>query len=314
MANFPTSFDTLSNPSGSDYTDNPSLSSQLSTLNDIAELVEAKIGIDSSAVTTSFDYKLSGVTGSDKAASVAGTETLTNKTLATPTITAGVAATSFDMNGQKLILDADADTSITADTNDQIDIEIAGADDFQFTANDFTALSGSVISTNTINETTGGSGVTIDGVLLKDDKVVIDSGERLGVDGSDNTTIGKNSVRATRFVAITPVEVLSTDPLDTTWTDLDVTANTSARAFAVALFAFIASATTAGRGAFARKNGTALVRGSLTRVARNISTIVSGIGTRTVELDSDQKFEWSVDDIDVSSLKLVIDGYWEYVD
>ena len=40
-----------------------------------------------------------------------------------------------DLNGAKLIIDADADTSITADTDDQIDIEIAGADDFQFTAN-----------------------------------------------------------------------------------------------------------------------------------------------------------------------------------
>ena len=50
---------------------------------------------------------------------------------------------TLDVNGQELILDADADTSITADTDDQIDIKIAGADDFQFTANTFTALSGS---------------------------------------------------------------------------------------------------------------------------------------------------------------------------
>lgn len=51
-----------------------------------------------------------------------------------------------DMNGTKIDLDADADTSITADTNNQIDIEIAGADDFVFTANDFEALAGSSIS------------------------------------------------------------------------------------------------------------------------------------------------------------------------
>ena len=48
-----------------------------------------------------------------------------------------------DLDGKELILDADADTSITADTDDQIDIKIAGADDFRFTANTFTALSGS---------------------------------------------------------------------------------------------------------------------------------------------------------------------------
>lgn len=53
---------------------------------------------------------------------------------------------ALDFNGKVLILDADADTTITADTDDQIDIEIAGADDFQFTPNDFSALSGSTIN------------------------------------------------------------------------------------------------------------------------------------------------------------------------
>ena len=50
-----------------------------------------------------------------------------------------------DLEGRELVLDADGDTTITADTDDQIDIKIAGADDFQFTANTFTAQSGSSI-------------------------------------------------------------------------------------------------------------------------------------------------------------------------
>ena len=37
-------------------------------------------------------------------------------------------AAAVDLNGVELILDADQDTSITADTDDQIDIRIAGAD------------------------------------------------------------------------------------------------------------------------------------------------------------------------------------------
>jgi hypothetical protein len=49
-----------------------------------------------------------------------------------------------------IILDADGDTTISADTDDQIDIKIAGADDFQFTANTFTAQSGSTITTPTL--------------------------------------------------------------------------------------------------------------------------------------------------------------------
>lgn len=59
----------------------------------------------------------------------------------------------IDLNGQELILDADADTSITADTDDQIDIEVAGADDFKITADDFELLAGSDIGVeNATNE------------------------------------------------------------------------------------------------------------------------------------------------------------------
>jgi len=56
----------------------------------------------------------------------------------------------IDLNANELIIDLDADTSITADTDDQIDIKIAGADDFRFTANTFTALAGSTITGPTI--------------------------------------------------------------------------------------------------------------------------------------------------------------------
>ena len=41
---------------------------------------------------------------------------------------------SPDINGTKLIIDADGDTSITADTDDQIDIEVAGSDEIRITA------------------------------------------------------------------------------------------------------------------------------------------------------------------------------------
>ncbi len=43
--------------------------------------IKTKVGVDGSAVTTSHDYKLSGVTGSDKAVSKTGSEVLTNKTI-----------------------------------------------------------------------------------------------------------------------------------------------------------------------------------------------------------------------------------------
>ena len=53
------------------------------------------------------------------------------------TLTAPVIATSLDMNGSELILDADADTSITADTDDTIDFKINGTDVFQMTSTKF---------------------------------------------------------------------------------------------------------------------------------------------------------------------------------
>jgi hypothetical protein len=51
----------------------------------------------------------------------------------------------LDLNGTELILDADADTSITADTDDQIDFRIGGADKMEMNA---TAFSGGAIYEN----------------------------------------------------------------------------------------------------------------------------------------------------------------------
>ena len=50
-----------------------------------------------------------------------------------PILTAATIATSLDLNGQELIIDADGDTSLHASTNDQIDIKVAGADQFTIT-------------------------------------------------------------------------------------------------------------------------------------------------------------------------------------
>ena len=50
------------------------------------------------------------------------------------------------MNGTELVLDADADTSITADTDDTIDIKIAGADEYQLTATTLDAKGNDILS------------------------------------------------------------------------------------------------------------------------------------------------------------------------
>ena len=59
-SNFPSSLDSFTNPSSSDAMDSVSVphATQHSDLNDAVEALEAKVGANSSAVTTSHDYKI----------------------------------------------------------------------------------------------------------------------------------------------------------------------------------------------------------------------------------------------------------------
>ena len=87
-------------------------------------------------------FMVSGQTGVTWGTSDKGTKILYCN--GTDVIDTGItSAGAFDLDGNELILDADADTSITADTDDQIDFRIAGADDFTMTANAFNVLTGS---------------------------------------------------------------------------------------------------------------------------------------------------------------------------
>ena len=121
-----------------------------------------------------------------------------------------VAGSAIDMNGLELILDVDADTSITADTDDQIDIRIAGADDFVFTADKFTAATSSgIVLTKTaatsdeatsagaltsnnynISHTLTQNGALADDAILAD--VVVTSDKVLAT----STVIGNSSLNA----------------------------------------------------------------------------------------------------------------------
>jgi len=123
----------------------------------------------SGAYTVQFKY----ATGSGSSLTFAATDKGTKLVYATADdgtnpnlVDSGIGSTAgHDLDGNELILDADADTSITADTDDQIDIKIAGADDFQFTANTFTAQSGSTIAAQALTATT----VTASGIVKTDD-------------------------------------------------------------------------------------------------------------------------------------------------
>jgi hypothetical protein len=107
-----------------------------------------------------------------------------------------------DLNGNELVIDADGDTSITADTDDQIDIKIAGADDFQFTANTFTAQSGSTIAAQALTATTITSSSTVDiqgqELILdadNDTSITADTDDRIDVKiaNTDHISFGTSS-------------------------------------------------------------------------------------------------------------------------
>lgn len=81
--NFPTSLDTFTNPTSSDTLDSPDHAVQHSDVNDAVEALEAKVGVDSSAVTTSHDYILANkVIKNDAAAEYTATLNFNATTLA----------------------------------------------------------------------------------------------------------------------------------------------------------------------------------------------------------------------------------------
>jgi len=99
-------------------------------------------GINTSATGSTVTLAIDGTVVTESS-----TDTLTNKTLTNPTINTGTFANSTinsptlttpDLNGSELILDADQDTSITADTDDQVDIKIGGSDKISATSSQLT--------------------------------------------------------------------------------------------------------------------------------------------------------------------------------
>lgn len=111
-----------------------------------------------------------------------------------PTITAATVATSLDMNGNELILDADADTSITADTDDQIDIKIGGSDEINITGTEIAPAADGGISLGTSSKKF--SNLYASGT--------VDLGSNVNIDGGsvDGAAIGANAASTGAFTSI----------------------------------------------------------------------------------------------------------------
>ena len=176
------------------------------------------------AYTLTFKY----VSGSGSTVAFAATDKGTKIVYATADhatnpnmVDTGISSTgAHDLDGNELILDADADTSITADTDDQIDIKIAGADDFQFTANTFTAQAGSTIAAQALTATT----VTASGIVKTDDTTEATSTTDGSLQTDGGLSVAKDAVFGDDVKLLSDSAVLSFGAdSDTTLTHTDGT-------------------------------------------------------------------------------------------
>lgn len=106
-----------------------------------------------------------------------------------------------DLNGGELILDADGDTSITADTDDQIDIRVSGADDFVITANTFTASTGSIFAGEvfSFNGATGANEI----------RLVTNLADALSIEDTAGDLIVIDTTTGTQVITVTPATTVT---------------------------------------------------------------------------------------------------------
>ena len=105
--NFPASLDALTNPTSSDSLSSPSHSAQHANVNDAVEALQAKVGADSSAVTSSLDYKvaqLEAISHGKILQVVRATDSTTRTTTSTSFVDANISVTITPTSATSTIL------------------------------------------------------------------------------------------------------------------------------------------------------------------------------------------------------------------
>lgn len=186
---YPTTLDTFSNPIGTDKVNNAVAglvhSTQHAQANDAIEALEAKVGATNSAVTTSHDYKLSEVTGSDKAVSKAGSQALTNKTIDGNSNTLTVLAPT-QLSGLVPMANGGLNVALSDPNADRILFWDDSAGQYAY----LTAGSGLVIAGTTISA----SGTVLNTTLTANEDLT--AGQTVGI---SNFVTGDKIARAGRF-------------------------------------------------------------------------------------------------------------------
>lgn len=187
--NFPTNLDTFTNPSATDEVGvaigGRTHSQFHSDENDAIEALQAKVGINGSAVTTSHDYKLSEVTGADKAVSKAGSQTITNKTIDGNNNTLTVLAPT-QLSGLVPMANGGLGVALVDPNADRILFWDDSAGQYQY----LTVGSGLAISGTTITA----SGTVLNKILTANEDLT--AGQTVGI---SNNISGDKVSRANRF-------------------------------------------------------------------------------------------------------------------
>jgi hypothetical protein len=198
---FPTNLDSPTSPAANNKLNSPSHSAIETLQNDAILAIETKVGKDSSAVTTSHDYKLSEVTSTDKAVGKTATQTLTNKTLTSPVFSVG-AVGGADISTSAIKLGY---ASVTANQGTFT------------TTTDLTSL------TSTVTVPSGGRMVKITGVVNMDSSVAgdvtalfIQEGATILNSSTQYTKGGANPLTVTCIAVLTPSAAAHTYKLTAT--------------------------------------------------------------------------------------------------
>lgn len=290
MTNYPASIQSIPNPTSTDLLENatPELDHdyQHSTANDTIEALEAKVGVDGSAVTTSHDYKLGEVTGSDKAVGKTATQTLTNKTLTAPQINFG-----SDARGDLMYRNSSgASARLAIGTSGQI-LQAGSSGDPEWVANpaaaDASTTVKGVVEIATTAEITAGTATGGTGAILVVPASAVGtagaskivqfdgSGKYPAADGSLITSIsGTNVSGVSRPIAVQTTDV----SLSSSSTETDIIANTSVpggslssgRAIRVQMFVQILEQNTSGDTTFRIYYGGSAIH-SITHVGQNLT-------------------------------------------
>lgn len=127
-------------------------------------------------------------------------------------------------------------------------------------------------------------------------------------DGS--VTAVKLATPPSRFVALAPsVQVVSADPANANFVGVDVTAQTSATAYAVLLTMSMSSGGAGNYTGQVRQTGSA----DAIIVVTNPSHVGPWMGSAAVKLDASQSFDYAASNAAVTNITIRLLGYWETV-